>query len=156
MFKKSGYSKFVEYGATVVRGLGYYTSFVFEASDRSGKYRAIAGGGTYSNLVSQFDKSIVLDGVGFGMGAVVLGLLLEEKKLFPKLNQDVEFFVATVGDSQKIIETATNIATNLRQNGKTVYMNLSDKGLSKQFEFANFIGAKKAIIIETVIITAII
>ncbi len=147
LFKKAGYSNFVEYDATVVRGLGYYTSFVFEVNDRIGKYRAIAGGGTYSNLVSQFDKSIVLDGVGFGMGDVVLGLLLEEKKLFPKLNQDIDFFIATIGYSQKIIETAINIATDLRQNGKTVYMNLIDKGLSKQFEFANFIGAKKAIII---------
>ncbi len=147
LFKKSGYSKFVEYDATVVRGLGYYTSFVFEASDRSGKYRAIAGGGTYSDLVSKFDKSISLGGVGFAMGDVVLGLLLEEKKLFPKLNSEIDYFVATVGESEKITETAVSIATDLRQNGKTVYMNLVDKGLSKQFEFANFINTKKIIII---------
>ena len=35
----------------VIRGLAYYTGVVFEAFDRKGEFRAIAGGGRYNNLI---------------------------------------------------------------------------------------------------------
>ena len=38
---------------SVVRGLAYYTGFVFEAFDKKGKFRAIAGGGRYNHLVGR-------------------------------------------------------------------------------------------------------
>ncbi len=42
-----GLQDYVKRDYTVVRGLAYYTGVVFEAFDRSGKFRAIAGGGRY-------------------------------------------------------------------------------------------------------------
>ncbi|HLB61045.1 MAG TPA: ATP phosphoribosyltransferase regulatory subunit, partial [Patescibacteria group bacterium] len=39
--KDLGFSRFVEYDPSVVRGLEYYTGTVFEARDRAGKFRAI-------------------------------------------------------------------------------------------------------------------
>src|SRR3954453_3094975 len=39
----------VDYG--VIRGLAYYTGVVFEAFDRKGEFRAVAGGGRYNNLL---------------------------------------------------------------------------------------------------------
>ena len=35
----------------VIRGLAYYTGVVFEAFDKKGDFRAIAGGGRYDNLI---------------------------------------------------------------------------------------------------------
>ena len=40
-----GLADFVEIDVGIVRGLAYYTGIVFEAFDRAGKFRAIAGGG---------------------------------------------------------------------------------------------------------------
>ena len=41
----------------IVRGLAYYTGIVFEVFDRAGKFRAIAGGGRYDNLISQLSEA---------------------------------------------------------------------------------------------------
>ena len=40
-------SDFVKVDYHVIRGLAYYTGVVFEAFDRKGEFRAIAGGGRY-------------------------------------------------------------------------------------------------------------
>ena len=64
----------------IVRGLAYYTGIVFEIHERSGDERAIAGGGRYDKLVEIFGGSAI-PAVGFGMGDVVLSLVLEDKKL---------------------------------------------------------------------------
>ena len=73
-------AEFVSVDLRIVRGLAYYTGVVFEAFDRAGQFRAIAGGGRYDNLVQQLsDGAASLPAVGFAMGDVVLGELLREK-----------------------------------------------------------------------------
>lgn len=64
----------------VVRGLAYYTGMVFEIFDRAGKERAIAGGGRYDGLVELFGGPPT-PACGFGMGDVVLGLVLKDRGL---------------------------------------------------------------------------
>lgn len=64
----------------VVRGLAYYTGTVFELI--ADGERAVAGGGRYDNLIELFGGPPT-PAVGFGMGDVVLGLLLEDKNLMP-------------------------------------------------------------------------
>lgn len=77
--QQRGLVEFVHVDLRIVRGLAYYTGVVFEAFDRSGKLRAIAGGGRYDNLVHQLsDGAVSLPAVGFAMGDVVLGELLRE------------------------------------------------------------------------------
>jgi ATP phosphoribosyltransferase regulatory subunit HisZ len=49
-----GYGGWVQFDASVVRGLAYYTGIVFEAFDRQGQLRAIAGGGRYDGLLSTY------------------------------------------------------------------------------------------------------
>ena len=50
--ERRGLTKFIELDPAIVRGLAYYTGFVFEIFDRSKKERALAGGGRYDNLLS--------------------------------------------------------------------------------------------------------
>ena len=58
---------------------------VFEAFDRKGEFRAIAGGGRYDNLVKLISGDKVdLPALGFGMGDVVLLELLKSRGLLPK------------------------------------------------------------------------
>lgn len=68
------------YDPSIVRGLAYYTGTVFEVIAEG--ERAIAGGGRYDNLIELFGGPPT-PAVGFGMGDVVLGLLLDDKGLMP-------------------------------------------------------------------------
>src|SRR3984893_6054854 len=74
-----GLAQFVNVDVRIVRGLAYYTGIVFEVFDRAGKLRAIAGGGLYDNLIAQLsDNAVSLPALGFAMGDVVLGELINE------------------------------------------------------------------------------
>ncbi|GAB5497205.1 MAG: histidine--tRNA ligase [Phycisphaerales bacterium] len=66
---------------SIVRGLAYYTGTVFELI--ADGERAVAGGGRYDNLIELFGGPPT-PAVGFGMGDVVFGLLLEDKGLMPE------------------------------------------------------------------------
>src|SRR3989440_10477846 len=80
-----GLADFVKIDYNVIRGLAYYTGPVFEAFDKKGEFRAIAGGGRYDDLVKLISGGKVnLAGLGFGMGDVVLTELLKERGLLPK------------------------------------------------------------------------
>ena len=67
--------------ASIVRGLAYYTGTVFEAL--ADGERAVAGGGRYDNLIELMGGPPT-PAVGFAMGDVVLGNLLEDKALMPE------------------------------------------------------------------------
>ena len=49
--KDYGIDDWLQFDASVVRGLAYYTGVVFEGFDRSGVMRAIFGGGRYDRLM---------------------------------------------------------------------------------------------------------
>ncbi len=77
-----GMQDFVKVDYGVIRGLAYYTGIVFEAFDRKGRFRAIAGGGRYDQLVHLVSGGKVnLPALGFGMGDVVLTELLKDRGL---------------------------------------------------------------------------
>lgn len=128
---------------TIVRGLDYYTGTVFEVFDKEMKYRAIAGGGRYDNLVDVMGGE-KCPGMGFGMGDVILSLLLKEKKLTPELNKEIDYFVAVVEESS--VEYAIKVAEKLREK-YNVEMEINLRKLSKQLNYANSIKAKKVVII---------
>src|SRR6476646_9103912 len=88
-----GMKDFVHVDYRVIRGLAYYTGVVFEAFDRKGEFRAIAGGGRYDNLLKLISGGKVdLPALGFGMGDVVLLELLKARGLLPKFNAGVDVF----------------------------------------------------------------
>jgi len=73
-----GISDWCVFDFNIVRGLAYYTGIVFEIHERSGAERAIAGGGRYDKLVEMFGGPAI-PAVGFGMGDVVLSLILKDR-----------------------------------------------------------------------------
>jgi len=101
----------------IVRGLAYYTGIVFEIHERSGAERAIAGGGRYDNLVEMFGGPSI-SAVGFGMGDVVLGLVLQEKGLLASGDNFLphpEVFIVSVCDEGDAILSST--VAELRREG---------------------------------------
>jgi histidyl-tRNA synthetase len=76
----SSLADWCQYDLGIVRGLAYYTGTVFEVHEISGAERAIAGGGRYDQLIEMFGGP-KLPACGFGMGDVVLGLVLQDRGL---------------------------------------------------------------------------
>lgn len=64
----------------IARGLAYYTGIVFEVIVDG--ERAVAGGGRYDNLI-ELVGGPPTPAIGFGMGDVVLALVLQDKGLMP-------------------------------------------------------------------------
>ncbi|CAG1002071.1 histidyl-tRNA synthetase [Phycisphaerales bacterium] len=88
-FAQMGIVDWIDFDLTVVRGLAYYTGMVFEVHEASGAERAIAGGGRYDGLVELFGGPGT-PAVGFGMGDVVLALVLQDRGLMPEDARVVE------------------------------------------------------------------
>jgi len=110
-----GIGDWCEYDLGIVRGLAYYTGTVFEIHEVSGAERAIAGGGRYDNLIESFGGPSV-PAVGFGMGDVVLSLVLEDKKLKPaEVAPPVDAFV--IGATAEGQKRVAPIAARLRAAG---------------------------------------
>ncbi len=88
-----GVGAWVRLDLSIVRGLAYYTGIVFELFDAKGELRAICGGGRYDNLLESLG-GVDLPALGFGMGDVVLGELLRDRKLMPPAVPTLDFWVA--------------------------------------------------------------
>lgn len=107
----------IPFDASVVRGLAYYTGVVFEAFDAGGTLRAIAGGGRYDRLAETLGGRPV-PAVGFGFGDAVIGELLEDEGLWPRLERKVEDVVYAFGPDEMV--AAIRVARRLREAGRRV------------------------------------
>jgi len=139
-----GLGEFVDVDFRIVRGLAYYTGIVFELFDAKRTLRAICGGGRYDNLLEQVG-GVDLPCVGFGMGDVVLGELLEERDGPPKAEPVVGIFVATVSEEDR--PAALGLAHALRDRGLCVEFALKKQALGKQLELAAARGARVAVVL---------
>jgi len=130
----------------MVRGLAYYTGVVYEIFDTTQSLRAIGGGGRYDDLLEVLGGP-KLGATGFGMGDVVLGILLEEKGKIPDLPRSVEFFVIDAEDGlgRKVLQ----VVGALRGSGYETDFSYARKSLTKQLKEANKRGAKRAVIVRT-------
>jgi histidyl-tRNA synthetase len=130
-----GLRDFVKVDYQVIRGLAYYTGVVFEAFDRKGEFRAIAGGGRYNNLVKLISGGRVdLPALGFGMGDVVLLELLKERGLLPKFDSPMDVYV--IVDDEALRPQSLRLVHDLRAAGFAVEYPLTPAKPDKQFKRA--------------------
>lgn len=142
-FDSMGLGPFVEMDLSIVRGLAYYTGFVFEAFDRAKENRAIAGGGRYDNLIRKMGGPD-LPAVGFGMGDVVLADILRERGRMPQFVDTLDAYLVIGGDAERRVALADAMA--LRQMGFSVDYSFKNAGFGKQFKAASASGARVALI----------
>jgi histidyl-tRNA synthetase len=146
-----GLSGFVQPDLSIVRGLAYYTGVVFEIFDRSKNLRALAGGGRYDGLVKGLsDGAADLPAIGFGMGDVVLGHLIDEtpaaaEKLQAALALTSDVFVVIADESRRA--EALQIVQTCRELGLSTDFPLKSAKVGKQFQEAENLGAIHAVVI---------
>jgi histidyl-tRNA synthetase len=130
-----GLIEFVQVDYHVIRGLAYYTGVVFEAFDRKGELRAIAGGGRYDNLVKLISGNKVdLPALGFGMGDVVLLELLKARQLLPKLDGVLDVFCLI--EDEALRADSLRLIQELRAGGCAVDYFFTPAKADKQFKRA--------------------
>jgi len=128
-----GLPDYVKRDFTVVRGLAYYTGVVFEVFDRSGEFRAIAGGGRYDNLLKNLGE-VDLPALGFGMGDVVLGEILKRSLTDYTEKNCLDFYVAIADEQYR--PQAMALVQKLRDHGDWVDYPIKSIKLGKQLEAA--------------------
>ncbi len=135
-----GLNDFVKIDYQVIRGLAYYTGVVFEAFDRKGEFRAIAGGGRYDNLVKLISGGKVqLPALGFGMGDVVLLEILKARKLLPAFDANVDVYVLV--EDEALRGATLKLVQSLRNGGLAVEFSLTAAKPDKQFKRAQELKA---------------
>ena len=136
-----GLGDFVKVDYQVIRGLAYYTGPVFEAFDRKGEFRAIAGGGRYDNLVKLISGGKVnLPALGFGMGDVVLLELLKARGLLPAFDGGVD--VVVLIEDEALRPQSLKLVQDLRAAGLVVEYALTPTKPDKQFKRAQELKAR--------------
>jgi histidyl-tRNA synthetase len=150
--RERGLADFVAIDVGIVRGLAYYTGIVFEVFDRAGKFRAIAGGGRYDNLVAQLsDNTISMPALGFAMGDVVLAEVVHEtaqarKKIEKAIASDEKIDIYVVIAKEERRADAVKQIQQLRDGGYRVDYPLTATKVARQFQTAEELGARLAVL----------
>jgi histidyl-tRNA synthetase len=150
--RERGLADYVAIDVGIVRGLAYYTGIVFEVFDRAGKFRAIAGGGRYDNLIAQLSNGAVsMPAIGFAMGDVVLGELINEtahvrQKIKEAIaaNRAIDIYVV-IAKEQRRADALAQIQ-QFRDRGYRVDYSLTSEKVGKQFQTAEQLGARVAVL----------
>ena len=136
-----GLGDFIKIDYRIIRGLAYYTGPVYEAFDKRGKFRAIAGGGRYDHLLKLVSSGKSdLPALGFGMGDVVLAELLKDRDLVPALGQSLDAFVQIADESLR--NASLGLVQQLRQTGLVTEYPLLKTKPDKQLKRALELNAK--------------
>lgn len=123
----------------LVRGLEYYTSLVFEID--LGKNVSFGGGGRYDNLVGSLSKES-LPATGISLGLTRIFEYMKENSLFRREGKKI--FVAYFFEFQK---NAIELCRKLRKLGIITDINLVDRKLDRQLEYADKKGFDYVIIV---------
>jgi histidyl-tRNA synthetase len=140
--------KNTKFDITLMRGLDYYTGTVFEFFDTNPENaRSLYGGGRYDGLVGLFGAEPI-SAVGMAPGLTMTELFLQSHDLIPKLPSTTEVYLVVLGDT---LEGASMLASDLREEGVKVELDITGRKLDKQLKtavkkdipFIIFVGEKE-------------
>ncbi len=144
LLDRAGLTDRIVYDPTVVRGLAYYTSTVFEAYARTGESRSIFGGGRYDHMVELFGGPAI-PAVGLAIGDQTLELLLRESSRWPDGEPGLDTYVVVVDPSQT--PEAVAIVERLRRAGVSAECDLLARSMSRQLREAARRRCRRALIV---------
>ena len=125
---------------SIARGLDYYTGTVYETTlNDHPQIGSVCSGGRYENLASSYTKS-KLPGVGISIGATRLFWQLREAGIISTAESSVEVMVGLMDESR--LGESLDIARRLRAAGINAEVQLEQKKLAKQFQYADRAGIR--------------
>ena len=144
LLEAHGALPYVVIDLSIVRGLAYYTGFVYEAFEASGEGRALAGGGRYDHLLKKLSGNVDLPACGFAIGDMTLSDCLAAKGLTPNYITAPDLYVIA-GETQTNL--GISMASRARKAGFSASYSLKAVGFGKQFKDAGKSGARYALIL---------
>ncbi|MDR3330583.1 MAG: histidine--tRNA ligase [Mycoplasmataceae bacterium] len=133
---------------TLVRGLDYYTNFIFEINSTDKRLEGqptLIGGGRYANLVKELGGP-ECSCIGFALGIERLSLALEYEKI--KLVEPSKIDVVVACFEEQISQQAAIIAlAMLRSSGISAVCKFDATKLVKSFNYAESLNARFVLIL---------
>ncbi|MDE1825174.1 MAG: histidine--tRNA ligase [Candidatus Micrarchaeota archaeon] len=128
---------------SLARGLDYYTGFVWEYIAMQGTTRlpSVGSGGRYDNLIGIYARK-GMPAVGSSIGIDRIYDLISGN---PVINTYSKLFIACIG--QENYAYALGMASRARGAGIYTDINIMERSLSKQLEYANALKVRYAMII---------
>lgn len=122
---------------TIVRGLDYYTSFIFELQLKDYGNLSLGGGGRYNSLIGIFsDRQIPAVGFAFGFDRLVEAM--DDLKIFPESAVGFSAKALICLFDQQNFKSLFEIASLLRLSGIGVQVFLDlEQPLDKQLRYAD-------------------
>ncbi len=137
-------NNYVSIDLSIVRGLAYYTGFVYEAFEASGEGRALAGGGRYDHLVKKLSGNTDMPAAGFAIGDMTLSDCLDSKGLLPNYIVAPDIYLICGPEDKK---NGLTIISRCRKAGFSVSHSLKNAAFGKQFKEAGKSGARYGLIL---------
>jgi histidyl-tRNA synthetase len=133
LLEKFGISGAVSIDLSLARGLEYYTGAVWElvAFSQGKRLPTLASGGRYDKLIGLYLKKDV-PAVGFSIGITRVFDFLKEGS---SARTYATVYIASI--KKENLEYAIMVATSLRSSGIATDMNITERSISKQMEYAN-------------------
>jgi len=123
----------------LVRGLDYYTKFVFEIiTDRLGAQGTVSAGGRYDNLIEQLGGKAT-PGIGFASGCErLIELMDKEKELL------FDYYIANLGEDEYALDIASKL---INLTNKCVYVEYEKRSLKSMMKKADRMNAHFVVIV---------
>ena len=144
LLDRMGISDRTVFDPTVVRGLAYYTSSVFEGFAKGGEGRSLFGGGRYDNLIELFDGPPT-PAAGIAIGDQTLEMLLKGGGRWPDGEPPLDTFVAVADPAQ--LSEALGLVAELRRAGVSADFDPMARSLSRQLKEAARRRSRRALIL---------
>ncbi|MDP2907882.1 MAG: histidine--tRNA ligase [Nanoarchaeota archaeon] len=130
---------------SLARGLDYYTGTVFEAFTKDESLRSsLAAGGRWDKMISQFmESNAEIPAVGISFGIDTISDALNLKKKISPVKTLTKVFVIPIN----IEKEAVKLLDKLRSEGLNVEIDLMQRGISKNLDYANSLGIPFVIIL---------
>ena len=133
----------ISVGFSTVRGIDYYTSTVFEFwVEKDDVKGAVGGGGRYDKLIGMYGgREVNATGTALGVDRIldVLDFSNSAKKTYARC------IVCTIGTSN--FSYAIKVAKRFRDAGIETELNISDRNIANQLDYANSLNIRFAIIV---------
>lgn len=121
---------------SLARGLDYYTGPIFEVFAEEG-IGSVAGGGRYDKMIGLFSgKDMPATGISLGIERIIE--VMKERGMIKQNKSKTKVFVAAVND--EVRDDALELAQKLRQSGISADMDLKNRNLTRQLEYADSLG----------------
>lgn len=140
-----GLSSYIKLDLSIVRGLDYYTSLVYETkTPLGGELGSVAGGGRYDDLIKLVGgPPLPATGMAIGLERLIEALAAEGSLDTSKARRGV----IVIPVSRELTRAAIRVAEKLREHNFSTTVDFSSRRISSSLEAADKQGYRYAVII---------